>query len=180
MRWHGWGVEGRAYPLRADARAALLATLGAAPRAPRPLPEPPALPGPVLLTPPAKASAEPPDRLTHSAGKSTPDLLRARMGRSLAAPDAVAWPASHDEVAGVLAWAEREGVAVVPFGGGSSVVGGVAPERGPHRACLSLDLTRLDALLELDDQAQLARLQCGILGPALEHALDHMDPAPGI
>jgi alkyldihydroxyacetonephosphate synthase len=80
-------------------------------------------------------------------------------------------PGGHDEVAAVLRTCERTGVAVVPFGGGTSVVGGVAPLRGTHAAVISLDLARLDGILELDERAQVARVAAGTRAPALEAAL---------
>ena len=73
-------------------------------------------------------------RVLHAAGKSYPDLVRQRAGDAIGAPDAVVFPADHDEVRAVLAICAAEGVAVVPFGGGTSVVGGVAPVRGPFAA----------------------------------------------
>jgi len=110
-------------------------------------------------------------RVVHAAGKGYPDLIRQRAGEPEAAPDAVVLPADHDEVAAVLRECDRAGVAVVPFGGGTSVVGGVAPLRGEHAALISLDLARLDGILDLDEASQLARVAAGTRAPALEAAL---------
>ncbi len=110
-------------------------------------------------------------RLRHAGGKSTPDLLRRKDTDPQDAPDAVVLPASHDEVLAVLRWCSDTGVAVVPFGGGTSVVGGVDPERGGFAAVLALDLRRLDALVDLDPVSGLATLQAGLTGPQAEELL---------
>src|SRR5918993_225974 len=81
-------------------------------------------------------------RVLHLGGKSTPDLLARRRNESESAPDAVISPASHDETLAILAACTGLGVAVIPFGGGTSVVGGVHPERGRHSRVVALDLVR--------------------------------------
>jgi alkyldihydroxyacetonephosphate synthase len=110
-------------------------------------------------------------RMLHLGGKSTPDLLRRRLDDLQTAPDAVVSPADHDSVAAVLALCQERGIAVVPFGGGTSVVGGVDPERGAHRAVISLDLSRTAALLDLDDLSLLATFGAGTTGPQAEELL---------
>jgi alkyldihydroxyacetonephosphate synthase len=110
-------------------------------------------------------------RRLRTRGKSTPDLLRARAGDLADAPDAVVRPGSHDDVAAVLAWAVEHHVAVVPFGGGTSVTGGLAARRDGYAGLVSLDLMRLDALLSFDDVSRTAVLQAGMRGPAAEAAL---------
>lgn len=141
---------------------------------PRPTDEPPSLPtlpAAARVRPPCSCSADPLERLRHSAGKSTADLLRLRAGRVEAAPDAVAYPQTPEEVGEVLRWAEREKCALVPFGGGTSVVGGVAPLCGEHRAVVTVDMKRLCRVLETDPTSGLARAESGILGPDLEREL---------
>jgi alkyldihydroxyacetonephosphate synthase len=117
-------------------------------------------------------------RLLHSGGKSTIDLLRRRRGQAnpadpatLAAPDAVLLPASHDEVMAVLRCCAEHRVAVVPFGGGTSVVGGVEPVRGGLAAVVALDLRRLDQLLAVDPTSATATLQPGLKAPEAEELL---------
>ena len=110
-------------------------------------------------------------RLLHLGGKSTPDLLSRRLDDPQAAPDAVAAPADHDDVAAVLRLCAERGIAVVPFGGGTSVVGGVHPARGPHRAVIALDLARTAALLALDEVSLLATFGAGTTGPQAEELL---------
>src|SRR5262245_39687131 len=83
-------------------------------------------------------------------GKSTPDLLRARAGDLADAPDAVVRPGSHDEVMAVLAVAVEHRVAVVPFGGGTCVTGGLAARRDGYTGVVSLDLARLDRVVGID------------------------------
>jgi alkyldihydroxyacetonephosphate synthase len=109
-------------------------------------------------------------RAAHANGMSYLDLVR-RSAQPPIAPDAVVLPADHDEVGAVLRACSEHSVAVVPFGGGTSVVGGVAPERGGFGAVIALDLRRLDALLEVDDVSWTATLQAGVTGPRAEELL---------
>ena len=109
-------------------------------------------------------------RAAHANGMSYLDLVR-RSAAPPAAPDAVVLPADHDEVAAVLRVASEHAIAVVPFGGGTSVVGGVAPERGGLRAVVALDLKRLDQVVEVDDVSWTATLQAGLTGPRAEELL---------
>jgi alkyldihydroxyacetonephosphate synthase len=110
-------------------------------------------------------------RRLRTRGKSTPDLLRARAGDLLDAPDAVGRPRSHDEVAAVLAWAVAHHVAVIPFGGGTSVVGGLVARRDGYAGVVSLDLLRMDQLLAVDEVSMIATFQPGVRGPAAEALL---------
>ncbi len=110
-------------------------------------------------------------RLLHSGGKSTPDLLARRAGQASPAPDAVLYPADHDEVERLLALCSAERVAVVPFGGGTSVVGGVSPLDGGFPAVVSLDLRRLDQLVSLDTTSLTAVLGAGVRTPHAEAML---------
>jgi alkyldihydroxyacetonephosphate synthase len=110
-------------------------------------------------------------RRLRTRGKSTLDLLRARAGDLADAPDAVVRPRTHDEVAAVLAWAVAHHVAVVPFGGGTSVVGGLAARREGYAGVVSLDLLRMDRLLAVDKVSMVATLQPGVRGPAAEALL---------
>ena len=111
-------------------------------------------------------------RLGHTRGRSTLDLLRLRAGDASDAPDIVATPADHDEILAVLELATRERIAVVPYGGGSSVVGGLEPDTAGFAGLLALDLRRLDGLLELDRESRLATLEPGLRGPQAEALLN--------
>jgi alkyldihydroxyacetonephosphate synthase len=110
-------------------------------------------------------------RRLRTRGKSTPDLLRARAGDLSDAPDAVVRPASHEDVAAVLAWAVEHRVAVVPFGGGTSVTGGLAARRDGYAGLVSLDLVRMKRLLSVDEESMTAVLEPGLRGPEAEALL---------
>ncbi len=125
---------------------------------------------------PASLSAivrdDPLERASHSYGKSYRDVVRALSRSFDHPPDLVAYPESEAEVAQLLDWCSDARVAAIPFGGGSSVCGGVEPLVGPSFAgTLSLDLTRLDRVLEIDRASRAARIQAGALGPLLEDQL---------
>ncbi|HWC85888.1 MAG TPA: FAD-binding oxidoreductase [Solirubrobacteraceae bacterium] len=104
-------------------------------------------------------------RVRHTRGKSTPDLLRLRAGEADDAPDAVLVPGSHEEVLAVLRLCSEERIAVIPFGGGTSVVGGLAPERAGFDGVVALDLGRLKRLLAFDEESRTATLEPGLRGP---------------
>jgi alkyldihydroxyacetonephosphate synthase len=115
------------------------------------------------------ASDDPADRAAHSHGKAFRDVVRNLHGEFAHVPDLVVRPRRERDVVDVLDWCTRDGVAVIPYGGGSSVVGGVEP-RFDGRA-VTLDLSRLDAVLEVDAVSRAARIQAGTLGPHLEAQL---------
>lgn len=118
------------------------------------------------------SSASDEARAAHAMGKAYPDRIRGFRGDFASAPDLVVTPSNERELTLTLELAERERLSVTPFGGGSSVVGGVEPKLGSHHlGALSLDLCRLGKLLELDDVSHVARLEAGVLGPALEQQL---------
>jgi alkyldihydroxyacetonephosphate synthase len=110
-------------------------------------------------------------RVRHTRGKSTPDLLLMRAGDGSDAPDAVVRPAGHDEVQQVVDWAAEHRVALVPFGGGTSVVGGLTARREGYAGVVALDLARLRELVAVDRESGTATLEAGLLGPAAESLL---------
>ena len=117
-------------------------------------------------------SAEPYERAAHSYGKSFRDLVRAFRREYPHPPDLVAFPRDEADVVAILEWCTEEHVAAVPFGGGSSVAGGVEPDVGEsYRGAVSIDLGRLDRVLEVDAASRSARIQAGTLGPSLEAQL---------
>ena len=128
------------------------------------------------LAPPASLgaafSAEPYERAAHTYGRSFRDLVRAFRRDYAHAPDLVAFPRDEDELVSVLEWCSQTGAAAIPFGGGSSVVGGVEPDVGEgYRGTVSVDLRNLAGVLEVDPASRAARIAGGTLGPALEAQL---------
>lgn len=120
----------------------------------------------------ALMSSSPYDRVTHCYGKGFGDVARMWMRHVPNAPDWVAFPRTEADITDVLDWASRHDVAVVPFGGGTSVVGGVEAAVGSgYAATVSLDLEHLNQVLEVDTTSRAALIQAGILGPDLEATL---------
>jgi alkyldihydroxyacetonephosphate synthase len=176
-KWWGWGVVG-AGPTAEQAAAIARTVAGRFGVAAEPRPPPRldalALPPPQARPPAALAafvSDAPEARAGHHYGKSYRDVVRAFRGELPSPPDQVAFPRDEAEVAAVLDWCGGAGLAVVPYGGGSSVVGGVETAIPGAKAVVSLDLGRLDRVLELDRTSRAARIQAGVLGPALEDQL---------
>ena len=110
------------------------------------------------------------ERVSHSLGSAYRDVVRGFYGKFENPPDLVAFPRDESEIEAVLSWAEAEGAAVIPFGGGTSVCGGVEPRLG-GRPVVSMDLRRLDRVLEVDAESLAARIQAGATGPGLEEQL---------
>lgn len=111
------------------------------------------------------------DRLLRAGGKSTPDLLRRKDTGVQDAPDAVLLPGDDDTVAEILRYCSDRGIAVVPFGGGTNVTGGLDPVRGNFTAVISLDLRRFNELHSLDQESGIAELGAGVSGPEAERLL---------
>ncbi|MDX6594732.1 MAG: alkyldihydroxyacetonephosphate synthase [Solirubrobacterales bacterium] len=110
------------------------------------------------------------ERVSHALGKAYRDVVRGFRGEFENPPDLVAFPRDESEIETVLSWAEAEGAAVIPFGGGTSVVGGIEPRLGERRV-VTMDLRRLDRVLEVDPESLAARIQAGATGPRLEEQL---------
>ena len=132
---------------------------------------PPRLAPPAALAP--CCSSDPYDRIAHTYGKSFSDYARGLLGRYDNAPDVVAYPRNETEVAAILDWAGGAQAAVTPFGGGSSVVGGVEPrlDGTAYKAAITLDLRHMNRVLEIDRTSRAARIEAGVFGPALEAQL---------
>ena len=179
LKFYGWGFEGDGLsePERDHLFRFVAEKLGAGPRPSGPPPQESeiVLRAPRVAPPAALAgvlTAEPYERLLHTYGKSFPETVRAFARDFANAPDLVAVPANESEIAAVLDWASSAKVAVIPFGGGSSVVGGVEPAVGDsYSGAVSLDLRALNRVIEVDPASRAARIQAGIRGPAIEAAL---------
>lgn len=177
--FEGWGKPDSKPELGPEARAMIAERIG--PSEPREsvemsvvdLPEAGDLPRSIVEAAggPVAVSTTHEDRLRHAAGSSYPDLFNLRSGTLPAAPDAVLAPGDAEAVAAVLAACASERVAVVPFGGGTSVVGGVEPVRGEFERLVSLDLAAMRSV-EIDGVSRIARLGPGLRGPEAEAALN--------
>jgi alkyldihydroxyacetonephosphate synthase len=166
--WWGGGTTDRA--LSDEECVATAAGLPGLPERPRPVPAVPDLPAPRISVPGSlPVTTTPAARASHAYGKAYRDVVRALSGDLRGAPDGVVFARTETEVEQVLDWAGSAGVAVVPYGGGSSVVGGV--EYRGDGPWVSLDLTALDRVLEVDRVSRAARIQGGALGPVLEDQL---------
>jgi alkyldihydroxyacetonephosphate synthase len=120
---------------------------------------------------PDHVSSEALDRVVHGRGKSLRDLIRQRRGDLPRIPDVVVRPANEEQVSAVMAAAVAHDAVVIPFGGGSSISGSLEPPALETRPVICVDLSHLDAVLEVDRASGLARIQAGVLGPALEDQL---------
>ncbi|UGT39562.1 FAD-binding oxidoreductase [Nocardia yamanashiensis] len=181
--WWGWGTDAGA--ITGNERARLLSRVKTLlPQAELADHQPPeladlALPAPRIAPPATLAalcSTELTDRAAHAHGKAFRDVVRNLLGQLDAVPDLVARPESEQDVVDLLDWCATAGFAVIPYGGGSSVVGGVEPRQlhDAYPGVVTLDLGRLDRVLEVDRTSRAARIQAGVLGPALE---DQLRPA---
>ncbi len=183
LRWWGWGTLDQSYDLsnRPGFWPFMQAQLGVGPG---PLAEP--VPLDSIVLPPPRLGTEalrelrkklgatvvnyqPEARILHAYGKSYKDLVRLRRGEVAHPPDAVVFPESEAHLVELFEWAARHGAALIPFGGGSSVTGGVEPQS--DRPTLTIDLARLNQIIRLDVVSQTVTAQAGILGPALERAV---------
>lgn len=176
--WWGWGWEDEALSDEQTEKlaVAMRARFGTDLRvAPAPRLADVDLPAPRVEPPAALAgrcSTDPFDRASHTFGKSYRDVVRGFRGELAHPPDLVAFPETEAEVVDLLDWCAGAGVAAIPFGGGSSVVGGVEGDVGDgYAGVASIDLTRLDRVLEIDRVSRAARIQAGALGPVLEDQL---------
>ena len=170
-RWNGWADEGSHAALPDAALRLLEAEVGAGE------PHPDAALADVLASVPESRlpdhpliSHDPEDRVRHARGQSLPDWIALRSGRLGAVPDGVARPADEAAVRELLAFAAATATSVIPYGGGTSVVGGVTPRAG-GQPTLTIALDRLAGLMDLDERSGLATFGGGTTGPAVEAAL---------
>jgi len=171
-RWNGWGDEATTYPLPASAARYLAERVGKGPRL-----EDASLEQTLQTVPQSSLphhpliSTDPEERLRHARGQSLPDWIALHSGQIQAFPDGVVYPTSNDEVRSLLDYAREAGVKLIPYGGGTSVVGHInpLPDREP---VLTMDLSRLKRLLRLDETSHLATFEAGVSGPEIEKLLN--------
>ncbi|HEY9291039.1 MAG TPA: FAD-binding oxidoreductase [Microlunatus sp.] len=188
MKWWGWGVEGVAFhfddkPKFAPfvKKAVGLDLTGEAP--------PTSVDFGQLVVPAAKISddlttqlkgavgeefvvSDDEDRVVHTYGKSIRDLLRIRAGDLPRVPDVVVYPGDEDEVQAIVDLAVAADAVLIPFGGGSNISGSLEPPPAESRTVISLDMGRMNKVLDIDEESGLARIQAGAQGPDLEEQLN--------
>lgn len=170
-RWNGWGDDTIGYPLPPNAARFLQDAVGRG--------EPPRdmlFSGVLLAVPPSRLPShdlvddDPALRLQHARGQSLPDWVALRSGRIGAFPDGVAFPTNAEQVEALLAYAARVGAVVIPYGGGTSVVGHINPPAGAA-PILTVNMRRMNQLSALDEVSRLATFGAGVAGPELEAQL---------
>jgi alkyldihydroxyacetonephosphate synthase len=182
MHWARWGDPRLAGPLSPGARDLVQMALGLPETDVRETPladvrvPPPRLGADLLralgaIVGQGQVLTDDESRVRHTRGRSTSDLLRMRSGDAVDAPDAVVSPASDDEVLALLSLCSTASVAVVPFGGGTSVVGGLTADGNRFAGVVALDLARMNRLRHLDAESQTAELDAGLRGPQAEQLL---------
>jgi alkyldihydroxyacetonephosphate synthase len=186
MKWWGWGVDGVEFHHEDKPAFAPFVTMAVGIDVTAP-PQP-VSPFDELDVPASRASAgflatlgaivgegfsttDPLDRVVHTYGKSIRDLLRVRAGDLRRTPDVVVYPADEAQVQSIVDAAIAEDAVIIPFGGGSNIVGSLEPGPQEQRTVISLDLGRLDRVLEIDEESGLARIQAGAQGPDIERQL---------
>jgi alkyldihydroxyacetonephosphate synthase len=171
-RWNGWGEEGVDAPLPERARDLLGQLVGpGTPTTDARLEDVVSSLAPSRLTDDDAWTTDARDRVLHARGHSLPDWVALRSGRLGAAPDAVARPTTADEVRSILRLAAERGARVIPYGGATSVVGGVTARPG-DAPLVSVDLAGTAGLRALDEVSGLATFGAGTTGPAIEAALE--------
>ena len=176
-RWNGWGDDSTDYPLPESAGRYLVENLGEGPYLADATPEDTIQP--IRRGRRSKISRlplhplitnDPIERLRHARGQSLPDWIALRSGRVGTFPDGVAYPNSDKDVRNLLEYALRNGIKVIPYGGGTSVVGHINPTES-KTPILTLDMSRLYRLLDIDETSRLATFEAGIVGPEIETQL---------
>ena len=187
MEWWGWGEEGVSFHhedkpgFAAFVKSAINIDVT---KGPVPVADISSLPIPVPLAPPQlRASLEaivgggnvqddPLERVVHAYGKGLRDLVRIRRGDVGRLPDMVVYPGTEDEIARIVKTALSANAVVIPFGGGTNIAGSLEAPRAERRPVISVDMSRMSKILEIDDVSRLARVQAGALGPEIERNLN--------
>jgi alkyldihydroxyacetonephosphate synthase len=170
-RWNGWGDEAVSFALPPSIVRYLESVIGPGhPAADAPFDRVVAAIGNSRLAPADTVSTDAADRLCHARGQSLPDWVAMRSGCIDSFPDGVAYPSSAEDVQTLFTYARNSGARIIPFGGGTSVVGHISP-RTEDAPVLTADLSRLNQLVTLDETSRLATFGAGVNGPALESQL---------
>lgn len=170
-RWNGWGMLSTEYPLPAGGMHFLQQTIG-----PGISQQEVSLAATLAHVPPSRlpehplVSADPHERLLHARGQSMPDWIALKYGAIATFPDGVAYPQCDDDARSLLIFAQSQGAHVIPFGGGTSVVGHINPQAG-DAPVLTIDMSHMNSLIDFDSESQLATFGAGIRGPDLEAIL---------
>jgi alkyldihydroxyacetonephosphate synthase len=187
MKWWGWGLDGVAFTHedKPELRDFILERIGldiakvtAAPvdfadlDVPAPVLDGALRAGLEAAVGAEHLSVEDLDRVVHARGKSIRDLILQRRGELVRVPDVVVRPGDEDEVTALLRAALDADAVVIPFGGGTSISGSLEPSADEARTVISVDMSRLDRVIEIDPVSRLARVQAGVFGPSLEEQLN--------
>jgi len=170
-RWNGWGDDTICFPLPENAHRFLTEKIGEATSLPDAR-----LDGVLAQVPQSRLPDHPSvtksaeERLRHTRGQSLPDWLALRSGNLGVFPDGVAYPTGIEDVRGLLAYAKEAEASIIPYGGGTSVVGHITPEKG-RSPVLTIDMGRMNRLLKLDKKSQIATFGSGAAGPDIEAQL---------
>jgi alkyldihydroxyacetonephosphate synthase len=186
MKWWGWGVEGVSFhhedkpAFRPFVITAIDLDVDTTPTAPMSLEDLP-IPTPVIsaqllaeLTDAVgaeNAAQDDLDRIVHTYGKSARDLLRIRAGDIPRVPDVVLYPGNEAEMQLIVDRGVAADAVIIPYGGGSNIAGSLHAPEDETRPVISLDLGRLNQVIDIDEESGLARIQAGALGPDLEEQL---------
>jgi alkyldihydroxyacetonephosphate synthase len=170
-RWNGWGDDAKIYPLPESAAQYLEMIIGGADPVPdasfeqvlSAVPASRLAPHPLINTNPA-------ERLLHARGQSLPDWIALRSSQIEVFPDGVAYPTNDEEVRSLLKYAGQTDAHLIPYGGGTSVVGHINPLPS-DQPTLTVDMSRLNKLVDLDETSRLATFEAGVTGPSLEEEL---------
>ncbi|TDJ47885.1 MAG: FAD-binding oxidoreductase [Gemmatimonadetes bacterium] len=188
-KWWGWGPEGHEYHM--DGRPDFWAWICKTAEITDPQPTTPHASRESIILPPRRQNAafeqqiteqfqddqvhvDDNDRIAHSYGRSYRDLVRLRAGIIDHPPDMVLYPHSHEDVERVVELAVEHDVCLIPFGGGTNIVGCVEPTDQKERMAVTLDMRRMDRLLNVDRESMTADLQPGMFGPQIEEALNQV------
>lgn len=170
-RWNGWGEDNITYPLTDQIRSHLCQSIGTGDTSTdipfesvvKKIPESRCPDHPLILKDPVL-------RLLHARGQSLPDWIALRSGTIDIFPDGVAFPEDETQIHDLFKFAKEIGMVLIPYGGGTSVVGHINPQPG-EKPVVTVDLSRFSRLIDLDEESQIANFQAGVNGPALESQL---------